>query len=443
MSFLEIRAPVLVLVLWLFSAICYIEPGAISTAIEFNAFIYLFAAILLWSKAILLLPVLIYTPVQSYTNISLFSTIIIFSLVVRFRAITQLSNAGLTAVVLSVAMAIYVALVTLVFGAGLDWSSRYFLPYVKIPLIALTIAVFAHDPKGARELLIYTTLLAGASIILKLLFQEQSQDITAASRFASDSVEALGSIYHQGAFEYRLLYALQEPNYTAVELLVALAIALLLLKHRLGAIVKYAVILSALSIVLQILGTFSRSGFISLIVLGVLHHSIISRNFPFAVAAVSSAALFVLIDDALVSRLSSIGADASLTGRTVFWGAALDLWLESPLFGNGLGSFLGSHSDAAHSTWLELLADLGIAGALFSALIVVSVARSLGGQVSKDEVLQRIVVLSPVFIILQTVTYYQLDLLIYYLGLLLFACVDREANQPEAAQAFVASVRRL
>ena len=71
------------------------------------------------------------------------------------------------------------------------------------------------------------------------------------------------------------------------------------------------------------------------------------------------------------------GAGQGLTGRTDFWGEALDLWQRSPLFGIGFRqheNYLSGASNA-HNAYLAMMADTGTAGLVwYVAFVFLSLA---------------------------------------------------------------------
>lgn len=78
------------------------------------------------------------------------------------------------------------------------------------------------------------------------------------------------------------------------------------------------------------------------------------------------------------TTLGSGDLEETTTGRTYLWGTAINGWLQSPLFGNGWGTFLytwpgGNQSIYAHNELLQILHDTGVVGlVLFLALTLSS-----------------------------------------------------------------------
>lgn len=93
-----------------------------------------------------------------------------------------------------------------------------------------------------------------------------------------------------------------------------------------------------------------------------------------------------LLPEVSVQRLGNAVEDATagdLTGRTIIWDHAIDVWLEHPLLGVGSNGFrraveleLGRARDP-HNSFLSVLADTGIVGfALLMLVLLVSVSRA-------------------------------------------------------------------
>lgn len=77
----------------------------------------------------------------------------------------------------------------------------------------------------------------------------------------------------------------------------------------------------------------------------------------------------------LFETFSSGDLAEATTGRTYLWAEAINGWHQSPIVGNGWGSFLyvwpgGNTSIVAHNELLQLLNDMGILGLAFFTVIV-------------------------------------------------------------------------
>jgi len=119
-------------------------------------------------------------------------------------------------------------------------------------------------------------------------------------------------------------------------------------------------------IMVGILGTYSRSSFLSAVILiGVVLIRMRSRGMAPALLLVIGGVVLVSVMPFVAFRILSIREGISVsggTGRFELWAAALRMWLTSPLWGHGMGSMLASHGKVAHNTYLQLLAEQGLAG---------------------------------------------------------------------------------
>ncbi len=83
------------------------------------------------------------------------------------------------------------------------------------------------------------------------------------------------------------------------------------------------------------------------------------------------------------TRMINIGVDTD-NGRLVLWKRAIQLWLHSPIIGNGLKSMTRLYGRAAHNTYLQILTDTGVIGGV---LILAFLKKHLFGILKKDKVL--------------------------------------------------------
>lgn len=141
--------------------------------------------------------------------------------------------------------------------------------------------------------------------------------------------------------------------------------------------------------VIAVMATFSRGGFIGLIVLGLFTlKNGRNRLASFAVVLMAIAIIYAVAPESWYARQGTIDTanmDGSFTGRIIAWKISLLIALDHPLFGGGMHavqqvptwisyaprigifSFIptpmpDSYPHAAHSIWFEIVGDLGFFG---------------------------------------------------------------------------------
>jgi hypothetical protein len=128
------------------------------------------------------------------------------------------------------------------------------------------------------------------------------------------------------------------------------------------------------SITICILGSFSRSAFMSMCIIVFLYALLINIRalLPmFFMGVVAMLAIFFIpqIRDRIIGIPESIIATGA-SGRLGFWKLALSRWTESPLLGNGLRDFVITFQHEVHNSYIELLTDGGlIAFSVFCVLL--------------------------------------------------------------------------
>ena len=100
----------------------------------------------------------------------------------------------------------------------------------------------------------------------------------------------------------------------------------------------------------------------------------------FTLAVASAIVMAALGDHALDDIFGLIGKDATLTGRTYLWDVAWEMFLEHPWFGHGYPTLsnaaivdifrAANHADNAHSAYLQVLIESGLAGAAIWFLVL-------------------------------------------------------------------------
>lgn len=146
-----------------------------------------------------------------------------------------------------------------------------------------------------------------------------------------------------------------------------------------------------ITVISGVIATQSRGGLLGICaVLGLFIHQKLKN--PIFTAAVGGAALMVLAVFAGISDRQSGGAaedgvDESAMGRIYAWQAAFNMALANPLTGVGIDNFFSNYfffsphwdgkNHAVHSTWFQVLAEMGFVGLVIFIIMLVIIFRTL------------------------------------------------------------------
>lgn len=190
-----------------------------------------------------------------------------------------------------------------------------------------------------------------------------------------------------------------EPNYYAQILLLALPLAFTSMSLTTQPWLRAVLFATGLLVLAAILATFSRGGMVALVILAVV--ALWSRRwqmlFALALLVVVGAVGLQFLPETYSARLLATFTDAAallsgegyiqdlaISGRIAEMVAAYRLFEENPVFGAGYGTYESLYQDTArryglmargaerqaHSLYLEILAEQGLAGALvFTGLL--------------------------------------------------------------------------
>jgi hypothetical protein len=183
---------------------------------------------------------------------------------------------------------------------------------------------------------------------------------------------------------------LGDPNDLALVLLFPLAFAVAILIYRSGWLSVFLGAISVPTILLAILYTQSRGGFIGVLaVAGVIGWRLIkSKTLLVGIICALAVALFLAM--AIKSRsgdMTESGIDESAMGRLNAWRTATVMAIKRPLTGVGLNNFRDSYYGFAvdvrtrrdivvHSTWFQVLAEMGFPGFIVFVTMVISTFRA-------------------------------------------------------------------
>jgi O-antigen/teichoic acid export membrane protein/O-antigen ligase len=283
-------------------------------------------------------------------------------------------------VVLSVALVCYVLVSAMVVGrsiyASQNWRYALMLgiPLLGIPLIA------RPDAVTRRALAVFgftSAFLAVAEIVQSHASLAATGDISA----ASSAVLAAGQT---GAVNH---------NAEGAVFVLALGVMLAWLTQARGPAAKIASAAAIAALAVGIAYSFSRSSYLG--ALAVITLFAVRRSVRGLVcAAVTIGCLLPVLPEAVTARLATVwtssGLDTSSALRLDLWSSALRMFDAHPLFGVGYLNFApqlpayyvntGSYDayliqfpllDFAHNTYLTVLAETGLAGALLVGALIV------------------------------------------------------------------------
>ncbi|HEX8148891.1 MAG TPA: O-antigen ligase family protein [Pyrinomonadaceae bacterium] len=200
------------------------------------------------------------------------------------------------------------------------------------------------------------------------------------------------SDYRQGRFEFgggrvkgMLGGLFDNPNDLALHLVLMVPLAVGLAFARRGLLRKVVYVLCAALCVAGIVVTFSRGGFLGLVVSSGVMAWKLGRKRRFLVMTAAAVVLCVFIVAApggYGERISSMfGGDVTGSAdarRDIFWRSAL-VALRHPLTGIGIGNFhhQGQHDQVSHNAYTQVAAEMGMAALAFYVLLMVAPLRRL------------------------------------------------------------------
>ena len=244
-----------------------------------------------------------------------------------------------------------VTIVTLITGSLPSSFLRF------VAQIVLCIVLIAIGPLNKRE----EDLLKNVFIIASLVY----------------ALLAIRSCYQLGAARYyhssiMLFNASLDPNFIGIPFVAASAFVLnniLEGKKRLLNVVCYIVFAIA------IVYTASRGNMLCLILSNALvvlfylqkkNVHILVKILWVAIIIIAIGYLFGYLKSNFTTQWERMTnfADGADNGRFDLWAKAADAWMDSPLFGKGLGGMYRIEGKATHNTYLQLLSETGALGTI-------------------------------------------------------------------------------
>lgn len=180
---------------------------------------------------------------------------------------------------------------------------------------------------------------------------------------------------------------ISDNNTLSVALVTILPLLLYLLRNSEQPLLRIGCIAVAVAVVVTVVGTFSRGGFLALVVMGALFALRARSRFRmFAAAALVGAVLFQAVPDGWRERMDTIWSgkvDASVQGRFDAWSVAWKVAIDRPVTGGGFrfgeqqriwdrytGSIESTEFHAAHNNYFQVLGEHGFIGLTLYLLII-------------------------------------------------------------------------
>lgn len=256
--------------------------------------------------------------------------------------------------------------VTTAINPGEAWDN--FVNFLKVILIFVVAVNVTRTELRLRWLLI---LALAASVILS---------------FSAFNDYRLGRLDFGGERVKGMLGGMfDNPNDLALHLVTMVPLAIGLAFARRGLLKKVVYLLCAVLFTAGVVVSFSRGGFLGLVIsAGVLAWKL-GRKRRFLVGALMVVSLLVLVAAApgeYGARLASIfGGDVTGSAsarQELFWRSAM-VALRYPLTGVGLGCFYykGAHDQVSHNAYTQVAAEMGMAALVVYVLFMVTSIRRL------------------------------------------------------------------
>jgi probable O-glycosylation ligase (exosortase A-associated) len=216
-------------------------------------------------------------------------------------------------------------------------------------------------------------------------------------------VESAGYVLTAGGHKITGMASVGDNNSLAVEILMSIPLLWYLFQYSAAKYMRTVLgIVTAMSIVTVIV-TFSRGGFIGLIVLGLFMVARSRNKFGgFLMVATVGTLLYAFAPANYSDRVNSIddiNADSSVLARVNAWKVSLAVALDNPLTGGGFHAVqrvevwsrykpaaeaitfpetppIDNFARAAHSIYFEVLGDLGFTGLFVFGLIILFALRN-------------------------------------------------------------------
>lgn len=252
-------------------------------------------------------------------------------------------------------------------GAEMSFALPYLSQIVEGAVLFLLLLTLLRDSGSVLMTLQGVTLLAGAALILSTMCCLLGSQTWLAEQSYTEDTE-IKSYLMNGSIQLarRFTWDGVDPNYWGSFLQFPLWVAVGLWIGERRASLRFVWIITALCILTGIVGTYSRGSFLSVVAIFLVFAARHPQRLTFygvgliVIGGVVIAAIPTLSDR--IMNISSDIDDSGGAGRLALWQQGLDMWLQSPWIGHGLGAFVAKQRAGVHNTYIEILAETGVVG---------------------------------------------------------------------------------
>ncbi len=371
---------VMLLTIWLLTLIASIKSLG-----YFGAGIFVAVSILLVIKrpdnGILILLLLFYTPASALMipNIYMVSfVIVLFGYLLHGNFFGILTLAGTNFFLLALMFSAW-SLATTLFAHDFQIAFGYWMQYCHGILMLIVLILGLKKPESCGRVLKWWAIVAALTLFISAIHYYLGDDtflysmlknVRKAGGHTAVTSMTIGIGYNE--VTGRLIWPGIGPNYHSANLIFPFGIALAFYDSK-NFLSKLFWLIVCILTASAVVGTFSRSGFISIGLVTALY--LVQRSVRAIVPIMvmgSVLTLLVLLLPQLILRIGSIGdaVATGATGRFTAWGYAVDMWFSSPVYGTGLGSYFAAHGGVAHNTYLSILSETGLIGVLLYLSVI-------------------------------------------------------------------------